>query len=67
MAEPCNSVLSVMCVNLALCEMSPTDRVMHASIVGVRSVLPMMVGFIPSFMLPGVVPAVVSATFNGFA
>jgi hypothetical protein len=31
------------------------------------SVLPMMVGFIPSFMLPGVVPAVVSAIFNGFA
>ena len=67
MAEPCNSVLSAMCVNLPFCEMSPTDRVMHASIVGVRSVLPMMVGFIPSFMLPGVVPAVVSAIFNGFA
>jgi hypothetical protein len=33
----------------------------------VRSVLPTMVGFIPSFMLPGVVPAVVSAIFNGFA
>jgi hypothetical protein len=56
-----------MCVNLPFCEISPTDRVMHASIVGVRSVLPMMVGFIPSFMLPGVVPAVVSAIFNGFA
>jgi hypothetical protein len=40
---------------------------MHASIVGVRSVLPMMICLIPSFMLPGVVPAVVSAIFNGFA
>jgi hypothetical protein len=48
-------------------EMSPTDPVMHASIVGVRSVLPMMICLIPSFMLPGVVPAVVSAIFNGFA
>jgi hypothetical protein len=27
-----------MWVNLALCEMSPTDRVMHASIVGVRTI-----------------------------
>ena len=52
-----------MCVNLALCEMSPTDRVMHASIVGVRSVLPLMIAYIPSFM-PGVVPAVVSAIFE---
>ena len=49
MAEPCNSVQSAMWVNLALCEMSPTDRVMHASIVGVRSVLPMMVSFVRSF------------------
>jgi hypothetical protein len=37
------------------------------SILWVRSVLPMMVAFIPSFMVPGVVPAVVSAIFNGFA
>jgi hypothetical protein len=37
------------------------------SILCVRSVLPMMVGFIPSFMPPGVVPAVVSAIFSGFA
>jgi hypothetical protein len=56
-----------MWVNLALCEMSPTDRVMHASIVGVRSVLPMMICFIPSFMLLGIVPAVISAIFNAFA
>ena len=34
--------------------------------VGVRSVLPMMICFIPSFMLLGVVPAVVSAIFNAF-
>jgi hypothetical protein len=65
-AEPCNSVLSAMWVNLALREMSPTDRVMQASIVGVRSVLPMMICFIPSFMLLGIVPAVVSAVFNAF-
>jgi hypothetical protein len=37
------------------------------SILCVRSVLPMMIACIPSFMLPGVVPAVVSAIFNGFA
>ena len=36
-----------MWVNLALCEMSPTDRVMHASIVGVGSVLPLMIAYIP--------------------
>jgi pilus assembly protein TadC len=34
--------------------------------VGVRSVLPMMICFIPSFMLLGIVPAVVSAIFNAF-
>jgi len=32
----------------------------------VRSVLPMMICFIPSFMLLGIVPAVVSAVFNAF-
>ena len=32
MAEPCNSVLSAMCVNLALCEMSPTDQVVQDSL-----------------------------------
>jgi hypothetical protein len=30
----------------------------------VRSVLPLMTCFIPSFMLLGIVPAVVSAVFN---
>ena len=39
----------------------------RARAVGVRSVLPMMVCFIPSFMLLGIVPAVVSAIFNAFA
>ena len=34
--------------------------------VGVRSVAPMMGCFIPSFMLLGVVPTVVSAVFNAF-
>jgi pilus assembly protein TadC len=38
-----------------------------ARAVGVRSVLPMMVCFIPSFMLLGIVPAVVSAIFGAFA
>jgi pilus assembly protein TadC len=38
-----------------------------ARAVGVRSVLPMMACFIPSFMLLGIVPAVVSAIFNAFA
>jgi hypothetical protein len=35
--------------------------------VRVRSVLPMMMCFIPSFMLLGIVPAIVSAVFNAFA
>lgn len=35
--------------------------------VGVRSVLPPMIAHIHSFMLPGAVPAVVSAIFNDFA
>jgi hypothetical protein len=35
--------------------------------VPVRSVLPMIMCFIPSFMLLGIVPAIVSAVFNAFA
>jgi pilus assembly protein TadC len=38
----------------------------RARAVGVRSVLPMMICFLPSFMLLGIVPAVVSAVFNAF-
>ena len=38
----------------------------RARAVGVRSVLPMMLCFLPSFMLLGIVPAVVSAVFNAF-
>jgi pilus assembly protein TadC len=38
----------------------------RARAVGVRSVLPMMICFIPSFMLLGIVPTVVSAVFNAF-
>jgi pilus assembly protein TadC len=38
----------------------------RARAVGVRSVLPMMICFIPSFMLLGIVPAVVSAVLNTF-
>jgi hypothetical protein len=37
------------------------------SLLRVRSVLPMMMYFIPSFMLLGIVPAIVSAVFNAFA
>ena len=36
----------------------------RARAVGVRSVLPLMMCFIPSFLLLGIVPAVVSAVFN---
>jgi pilus assembly protein TadC len=36
----------------------------QARAVGVRGVLPLMTCFIPSFMLLGIVPAVVSAVFN---
>jgi pilus assembly protein TadC len=36
----------------------------RARAVGVRSVLPLMMCFIPSFMLLGIVPAVASAVFN---
>jgi pilus assembly protein TadC len=36
----------------------------RARAVGVRSVLPLMTCFIPSFMLLGIVPAVVSAVFD---
>ncbi len=39
----------------------------RARSVGVRSVVPMMMCFIPSFMLLGIVPAVVSAVFSAFA
>jgi pilus assembly protein TadC len=39
----------------------------RARAVGVRSVLPMMMCFIPSFMLLGIVPAVVSAVFTAFS
>jgi pilus assembly protein TadC len=38
----------------------------RARAVGVRSVLPMMICFLPSFILLGIVPAVVSAVFNAF-
>jgi hypothetical protein len=38
----------------------------HKLILLVRSVLPMMICFISSFMLLGIVPAVVSAVFNAF-
>jgi hypothetical protein len=34
------------------------------SILRVRSVLPMKISFIPSFLLLGIVPAAVSAVFN---
>jgi pilus assembly protein TadC len=37
-----------------------------ARAVGVRSVLPLMMCFIPSFLLLGIVPAVVSAVFSVF-
>jgi hypothetical protein len=37
----------------------PADRV--------RNVLPMIMCFIPPFMLLGIVPAIVSAVFNAFA
>ncbi len=39
----------------------------RARAVGVRSVLPLMVCFIPSFMLVGVVPTVVSAVAEAFS
>jgi hypothetical protein len=38
----------------------------RARAVGVRSVMPMMICFIPSFMLLGIVPAVASAVFDAF-
>jgi pilus assembly protein TadC len=38
----------------------------RARAIGVRSVLPMMTCFIPSFMLLGIVPAIASAVFNSF-
>ena len=51
----------------------PFDRLVvsaaqvHTVLLRVRSVLPMMMCFIPSFMLLGIVPAIVSAVFNAFA
>jgi hypothetical protein len=46
----------------------PSDPPMYQkSILCVRSVLPMIMCFIPSFMLLGIVPAIVSAVFNAFA
>jgi pilus assembly protein TadC len=39
----------------------------RARTVGVRSVLPLMMCFIPSFLLLGIVPAVVSAVFHALA
>jgi hypothetical protein len=44
-----------------------TSLMYQKSILGVRSVLPMIMCFIPSFMLLGIVPAIVSAVFNAFA
>jgi len=44
-------------------DVEATDKV---ELSGVRSVLPMMICFISSFMLLGIVPAVVSAVFNAF-
>jgi hypothetical protein len=38
--------------------------VYQKSILGERSVLPLVTCFIPSFMLLGIVPAVASAVFN---
>jgi pilus assembly protein TadC len=41
-----------------------SERQVLARAVGVRSVLPLMMCFIPSFLLLGIVPAVVSAVLN---
>jgi pilus assembly protein TadC len=45
-------------------EMRRSELQVRARAVGVRSVLPLMTCFIPSFMLLGIVPAVVSAVFH---
>jgi pilus assembly protein TadC len=45
-------------------ELRRSERQVLARAVGVRSVLPLMMCFIPSFLLLGIVPAVVSAVFN---
>jgi pilus assembly protein TadC len=45
-------------------ELRRSELQVQARAVGVRSVLPLMTCFIPSFMLLGIVPAVVSAVFN---
>jgi hypothetical protein len=49
-----------------LLSLSPTSLMYQKTPLRVRSVLPMMICFIPSFMLLGIVPAVVSAVFNAF-
>jgi len=41
-----------------------TSLMYQKSILCIRSVLPLMMCFIPSFLLLGIVPAVVSAVFN---
>ncbi len=45
-------------------EIRRSELQVRARAVGVRSVLPLMMCFIPSFMLLGIVPAVVSAVFH---
>ena len=45
-------------------EVRRSELQVRARAVGVRSVLPLMMCFIPSFLLLGIVPAVVSAVFN---
>ncbi|HET8915292.1 MAG TPA: type II secretion system F family protein [Propionibacteriaceae bacterium] len=45
-------------------EVRRSERQVLARAVGVRSVLPLMMCFIPSFLLLGIIPAVVSAVFN---
>ena len=48
-------------------ELRRSELQVQARAVGVRSVLPLMTCFIPSFMLLGIVPAVVSAVFNALS
>jgi pilus assembly protein TadC len=45
-------------------EVRRSELQVRARTVGVRSVLPLMMCFIPSFLLLGIVPAVVSAVFH---
>ena len=49
---------------MAAREVRRSELQVLARAVGVRSVLPLMMCFIPSFLLLGIVPAVVSAVFN---